>query len=276
MDELLRRITGLPEPPDLFNGRRLPKNFALPDNILLFHHDFISPKPLFHSRWTVVVPQGEMCYLLDEVPVKMGAGDVLIIMPAQVRYLLPTSRSYSRLFITFELPSEQSYMPENRLLKFGEKSQEHLLRILESFRRGRIMDCSMEIVRFITSLDNAGVPVKPPKFSPFAAKAISYINRNLSDKPGGKVIARALNVSESYLRLVFRREVGMSMSSYISMQCLNIARHFLRNSDKSISEIADVCGYRSIYAFSAFFKKNTGKSPSRFRRELAEKVADLP
>lgn len=276
MDGLRKKIADLPEPFDFFNGRRLPKGFALPDNILLFYHDFISLTPNSHLRCTLVIPQGEMCYLLGDIPVTLREGDVLIILPGQVRYLLPSSKCYARLFITFELAEGQAYMPQSNLVKFGENSGKHLQDLLEYFRRGDSVECAMELVRFITSLDRSGPPLRSRKFSPFAAKAFSFINSHLHEKPGVADIARKLNVSESHLRMVFRREVGMSMSGYLAMQCLRTARHLLLGSDKSIGEIAAECGFGSIYAFSAFFRKKTGVSPSRFRREKTDAAGAVP
>ncbi|MBE6357585.1 MAG: helix-turn-helix transcriptional regulator [Lentisphaerae bacterium] len=265
MKELFEKIVCLHEPVDLFNGKRLPKDFELPDNILLFFHDFTATSPNTHLRWTLVIPLGPMTYLLDEYPVKIQAGDVLIIPPGQIRFLLPDSKSFSRLFITFELSGRQSYIPNNYLGKFSSSSHNILMNILQNYEADRIESCSFELVRFIRSLENTSLPVDMPKISPVAAKAMSLINRYLDEPMNNVRIARKLNISESHLRMVFRKEVGMNISSYITLQRLNMARHLLVNSSLTIAEIAEKCGFRSIYAFSAFFRKKTALPPLRYR-----------
>lgn len=265
MDALKKQIDMLREPMDFFSGKRLPKNFVLPDNILIFHHDFTVANPLSHQRFTLVMPNGEMSYLLDDSPIALKEGDVLIIPPGQMRYLMPNSPCYSRLFITFETPSVPEYIPENNLGHFGENSVVFLKNILDFYLAGKTLWCAFELVKFFYSLKNVTLPVKKESISPLVAKTLSYIHRHLEKIPDNETIARHLNISASHLRMVFRREVGMSIGSYVAEQHLNIAKYHLRNRSMSISEIAEKCGYGSIYAFSAFFKKKTGLSPNKYR-----------
>jgi AraC-like DNA-binding protein len=42
----------------------------------------------------------------------------------------------------------------------------------------------------------------------------------------------------------------------------------LNGSDLGITEIADQCGFTSVYAFSRTFRKVVGKPPTRFRQGL--------
>src|SRR5574344_2361053 len=101
---LYRKASALPEPENLFAGRRLPEEFRLPDNILVFFHDFINPMPNAHGRWTIVLPFDAMIYFLERSRVMLNPGDLLLIPPHTMRYLYPKSSGYRRLFITYERP----------------------------------------------------------------------------------------------------------------------------------------------------------------------------
>jgi AraC-like DNA-binding protein len=46
-----------------------------------------------------------------------------------------------------------------------------------------------------------------------------------------------------------------------------VAMNYLLHSSLSISEIAEAAGFRSVYAFSRFFKNASGESPLAFRRK---------
>ena len=262
LPEIVRQLR---EPIDFFNGKRLPKNFVLPDNILIFHHDFTVASPLSHQRYTLIIPNGQMSYLLDDSPVELKNGDVLLIPPGQTRYLMPDSPCYSRLFITFECALVSDYIPENNLGHFGQDSQEYLYKTVENFLGGKVMECAFELVKFLYSLKNVSRPVKRSDISPVVAKTLSLLNRHLDKVPDNDALARYLNISASHLRMIFRKEVGMSIGSYVAKQHLDIAKYHLRSNNMSISEIAEKCGYGSIYAFSAFFKKKTGLSPNAYR-----------
>jgi AraC-like DNA-binding protein len=106
------------------------------------------------------------------------------------------------------------------------------------------------------------------------AKALSVIHTHLSRRLPINVrqIAEKLNMSESNLRLLFHKTTGSSISDYIAEQRLETAQYHLLHSTLGIGEIAEICGYESVYAFSAFFKKKTGVSPRTFRnRSISDK-----
>ena len=41
----------------------------------------------------------------------------------------------------------------------------------------------------------------------------------------------------------------------------------LKNSDRTVAEIAAACGFESEYYFYSFFKRNTGATPTAIRRQ---------
>jgi AraC-like DNA-binding protein len=44
------------------------------------------------------------------------------------------------------------------------------------------------------------------------------------------------------------------------------AKSFLRNSDHSVTRIAELLGYCDIYLFSRQFKRHTGQTPTEWKR----------
>ena len=49
---------------------------------------------------------------------------------------------------------------------------------------------------------------------------------------------------------------------------MEIATNMLRNTDKTIAEIAEILGYSSSANFSTFIKNYSGKTPSQIRRKV--------
>ncbi|MBR7156559.1 MAG: helix-turn-helix transcriptional regulator [Lentisphaeria bacterium] len=256
----------LSEPANLFCGEKLPENLALPDNILLFHHDWAEASPNAHYRYTVVVPLGRMTYLIEQQRLDVNEGGVLFIAPEQVRYLHPGSPCYARLFITFELPGRQSYLPQGVVARFGGESEKILREIIALFQKRDMLRCAFRLVEFLLSLEAEKSPEKSREFSPLAARCIAYINRHLAENLSVNGIAGALKVSGSNLRMIFRRETGISIGRYIMRQRLSRAKHLLAATRMSVEEIAGLCGYASLISFSLFFKRNSGVSPLNFRR----------
>lgn len=77
-----------------------------------------------------------------------------------------------------------------------------------------------------------------------------------------------------HFRKVFRRNVGISPWQYRVRRRLDTACSMLRDSSRSIGDIAARLGYSSVYEFSAQFKKYIGISPLYFREGRGGKPAE--
>lgn len=81
--------------------------------------------------------------------------------------------------------------------------------------------------------------------------------------------SRQLNVHVNHLNRAIRETTGKTTTEFISERLLQEARILLRHSTWGIAEVAYALGFREPAHFSNFFKKNTGLSPSGFRRQDA-------
>ena len=92
----------------------------------------------------------------------------------------------------------------------------------------------------------------------------------MNGSPDGKLfekIARKWSITPEYLHVVFRKYMGCSVRNFLNERKLATAKHLLGKSDLLISDIALQVGFQSVYAFSRFFKKYSGCSPSEFRKK---------
>lgn len=93
-----------------------------------------------------------------------------------------------------------------------------------------------------------------------------YIKINLG-KPFQVVdIAKSLGISDRYLYNLFIKYEGISPKEYINNVKIKYAEKLLKNSSSSIAEIATSVGYYEALAFSRFFSKKKGVSPSEYRK----------
>ena len=53
---------------------------------------------------------------------------------------------------------------------------------------------------------------------------------------------------------------------YVSELRITAAEKLLDNTDKTIEEIAEICGFSSASYFGLAFKKERGRSPSNYRK----------
>ncbi len=79
-------------------------------------------------------------------------------------------------------------------------------------------------------------------------------------------VAAHFAVSPSHLSRVFHRETGFGLREYLVHYRIRQACDLLLNSDLSVTQIADQCGFSDSNYFGDAFKKATGLSPREYRK----------
>jgi len=79
-------------------------------------------------------------------------------------------------------------------------------------------------------------------------------------------IARAVNLSPTKLKIIFKSVFGFSMLQYHKEKNMLLAMQLIKNSDMQIKNIAAITGYLSSSKFSATFKKRFGILPTSIRK----------
>ena len=92
-------------------------------------------------------------------------------------------------------------------------------------------------------------------------QAISYIDSHYSGKITLDEVAAAAYMSSNYFSSYFRKVTGISFSEYVTRIRISHARELLRDTDKSVTEIAMECGFHNISNFYRLYKKQVGKPP---------------
>ncbi len=103
----------------------------------------------------------------------------------------------------------------------------------------------------------------------YVNQAIALIQDSYYSNISVQSISDAIGLDRTYLYRIFKEISGMPMQQYITNLRLKRACYFLSNSTLSYSEIAYYCGYLSEQYFSMVFKKNTGMTPSAYRKGSA-------
>ncbi len=80
-------------------------------------------------------------------------------------------------------------------------------------------------------------------------------------------VAKQSNISEVYFRRLFKEKYGLSPYEYATGKRIEKAKEMLLYDSYSIGEIAENCGFASIYAFSRAFKNIIGIAPSDFKKK---------
>lgn len=96
-------------------------------------------------------------------------------------------------------------------------------------------------------------------------KAVDFISRNLHNDINIADICSNCGVSESYLRIRFKHDVGKSIVEYINEQKIEEAKMLLKYTDYSLMEISEYLSFSSQSYFTTVFKKNCGQTPAEYK-----------
>lgn len=96
--------------------------------------------------------------------------------------------------------------------------------------------------------------------------AKSFIDENYSDSTlSVDTLCAYLHLSPAYFSTVFKRETGMSFTSYMTGVRMEQAARLLRETDDKTYLIAEKTGYTDANYFSYVFKRRYSVSPSKYR-----------
>lgn len=88
-------------------------------------------------------------------------------------------------------------------------------------------------------------------------------------------LADSINYSVPYFSSMFKKTVGESFIQYLTRLRIERAKLLLLTSDQKTFEIAEAIGFENYRSFNRIFKKETGFSPSDFRRIGASAEASV-
>lgn len=95
---------------------------------------------------------------------------------------------------------------------------------------------------------------------------VAHILENLAEKLLIKDLAKIACLSVTQFKKIFREQLGLSVSKYITQERMEKAKALLMNTDYPIHIIAERAGYQDLSAFSRRFSSYYGLSPREFSR----------
>jgi AraC family transcriptional regulator len=208
--------------------------------------------------------------------------------PYEVRWKAVSPEPFESMFVFVELPVLQRALEE----AFGVDAEKAKLRDVSAFT-DVALDSLMERLRDELMREQAS-----PLFVEAIAQAIAvHLARNYAETieeshtgspslPGYKLrqiaewmaehaaedlnldrLAAQAGLSKFHFHRLFKSATGVSPAHYQINLRINLARQLLRETKKSVMDVALDVGYTNPSHFAHLFRKETGLSPSDYRRQ---------
>jgi transcriptional regulator GlxA family with amidase domain len=107
---------------------------------------------------------------------------------------------------------------------------------------------------------------------PKVRRAILLMEQHMSPAIGMEELAKKLDLSIRHLERLFKSETGMGPQAYAKLTRIRFAAWLLCNSDKSVSNVANICGFADASHMGREFRVVFGASPSQYRQEKAHQA----
>jgi AraC-like DNA-binding protein/quercetin dioxygenase-like cupin family protein len=275
LPEMASHISQLPRIKDYYDGRRHGLS-GLPDNVLLFGRT--TARALsdgvrhFHHRHVLIIPltgQGRIVI----------AGKAYVLHPGRCGLIAPyefhhyagfAEEEIAWLFVTFEwngerpagsifIPREASFWNDAALLFRDYLNESRDLK--------NNLGCRLGLMLF--ALQNLrSAKAENRTHSPTDEDLILRVHNLIQSEMGRltpvQEIAKRAGLSPSHLRSKFRAAAGKSLGAFQREMHLQKAAELLAGGNIPVSEVAELCGWESAFAFSRAFRRYWGRSPKQF------------
>ena len=116
------------------------------------------------------------------------------------------------------------------------------------------------------SKDKEQETIEDTKLDPVIKRVMQFVEENISNSEANVgEMAQDAAISRSGLQRKLKQAMGITPQDLLREARIKHACQLLKETDKSISEIAYACGFTDPKYFSRSFKQSTGKAPSEWK-----------
>jgi len=236
------------------------------------------------------LPEGSITYIIHDQKITIKKGDILVfwaLLPHQIVAYDDLSPYYVvtipfALFSEWNMPqvfSESLFKGEVRWFRANKnmdlenaKFQEWLSGLSKA--TSALNDiCTLEIQAYVKRLalqvfEDTQFQQKFDLPINLVEQMAIFIAANFMEPIKVSHVAQAVELNPDYANSIFKRNFGMSISTYLSEQRVLCAQRKLSINSDSITSIAYESGFNSISSFNATFKKFLGTTPRDYRKKI--------
>lgn len=119
--------------------------------------------------------------------------------------------------------------------------------------------------------DNIFLDDRNELYDDYIKKSIVYMHKYYSGNITIDDICGEIYLSPSHFKRAFKNKTGNTPYQFLTEIRVDKAKEMLKNKERTIREVARLCGFVNSGNLSAVFKKHIGISPSEYRKVYSEK-----
>jgi len=221
---------------------------------------------------------------IDGQSMQLNEGDAFLVMPYQFHHFIDLgSDSLRWLFITFELERGESILSDLSYHTLQPEQAVHRMwgEIFHLWASGK----SAQMAELLPMLDHMltrlqmSTETKSPALTVarmtsgnvWITQIEALIIQSVQEGWTFKEVAERVGYSERHLRNRFEQQMGLSLRQYRSNYQFHRAISLMRDSTRSLSDVAELSGFNSQSVFSRFIRRMTNETPRVLCHKIREK-----
>jgi AraC-like DNA-binding protein len=274
---LERLVRQLPLPPRPLHGQHAT-DLPMPDSIVCFYHRSANEmnrpaegRALHHRHVLILALETSVTVCVDDHAIRLNAGEGLLVLPFQFHnYIEPAQDKITWMFVTFEMADGRSLeLLRFRIFALSPLLRQLMMELLRAYMTPNQEDLTVVIFSLllirIRQTDLLHRDHEVTRDVPDLLIKINQLTQGHGEMPSVKQMARGIGISASHLRARFRASCGVSLGRHLRRLRLEKARSLLLFSSCRVSDIAEQCGFNSIFSFSRSFRTAFGVAPLAYR-----------
>lgn len=105
-------------------------------------------------------------------------------------------------------------------------------------------------------------------------KILMFLQKNYATKVSLNEVADYIGLSRSECCRYFKKQFGQTISNYLLQYRIHKSKNLLTETDKSIAQVAQDCGFSDQSYYTRRFRELTGMTPKHYRLQQQEDTAD--
>ena len=227
-----------------------------------------------------LILQGEGTIQVNETVLHPKAGQ-LYLLPANTNqaFFTDIQNPYRKYFCHFEINCQQTDLFDLIRLplcvdaKDPQMAQTFFQEMIHTGRQSDILSALKAkqavlnlLCYYLDCCTPDSISMVAQTFDSPLSDAITYVETHLNEPITVQQMAEAAGYHVSHFTRLFQSRMGISPGQFILQKKAETSTQLLTSTKLPISAIAEALGFGSQFYFSNFFKKQTGMTPSSYRR----------
>ena len=231
----------------------------------------------------ITVREGDLLIIINGEPHEVGIHDewtsyiVIKALPETLISLGQTAHEYSTIFSSLKNIGElKRYFKKSEIkdFNFDYLCNSALTECTECkvgydiAVRARILEIFTNLIRIWNDQNPAIIKATQNSDSSYLIKsAIAFIEQHYADVDRDKC-AQAIGVTPTYVSKLFKKELNIQFSDFVTKVKLKEAEKLLLTTDKNITEISFLSGFSSTAYFISIFRQKHSLTPAKYRKSI--------